>query len=75
VQPEQNDTRYTGDLEAWQAAEQKFLTAAEQASVDAAAIAWAIRAGLSELAVDLSRIRAFGAGSAQRKEGAGAPRP
>jgi hypothetical protein len=63
------EKRYTGDLDEWVNVESEFVDALDGASPDARAIALAIRAGLAELAVDVSRIRAFGAGSSRRSNG------
>jgi hypothetical protein len=55
--------KYTGDRDHWRELETLFGKALSAASPDAQAVALAIRTGFAEIAVDVSAMRAFGAGS------------
>lgn len=60
--------KYTGEADHWKDAEKAFNSAlaAGAASADAQLVALAIRAGLAELSVDISQVRAFGTGRAKQ---------
>jgi hypothetical protein len=62
--------KYTGDSDHWKELERAFNDALDSAPPDAKVVALALRAGLAEIAVDISGIRAFGAGSRRRDEAA-----
>jgi hypothetical protein len=63
----ENDKIYTGNLDTYRANVQKFdeLMAAEKISVESKLVAAAIRAGFSEVAIEMSQVRRYGTG--QRK--------
>jgi hypothetical protein len=62
-----NDKIYTGNLDTYRANVQKFdeLMADGKLSVESKLIAAAVRAGFSEIAIEISQVRRYGTG--QRK--------
>jgi hypothetical protein len=70
TQQDQDRTYFTGDRENYKQLQAAFNTTAqhEQISPDGLALAYAIRAGLAEIAVEISSIRGFGVDQASRRK-------
>lgn len=67
-QTEQDRTYWTGDRENYKQLQSHYNTmlASETVTDDGILVAAAIRAGLAELAVELSSVRGFGIGQAKK---------
>jgi hypothetical protein len=68
TQQEQDRTYFTGDRENYKQLQQLYNESNENVSPDALLIAAAIRAGLAEIAVEISSIRGFGVDQASRRK-------
>jgi hypothetical protein len=62
----EDKTNWTGDRGNYADTQQAFVAALEHAGPDARAVALAVRAGLAEIAVEVSSIRGFGVGQAKK---------
>ena len=66
---DQDRTYWTGDRDNYKQHQGGYQDALEHASPDARAVALAIRAGLAEIAVEISSIRGFGIEQASKRKG------
>jgi hypothetical protein len=66
---EQDKSNWTGDRDRFADYQRQFdhAMSGEQLSADGAAVALAIRAGLAEIAVEVSSIRGFGVGQQSKR--------
>jgi hypothetical protein len=68
TQQDQDRTYFTGDRENYKQLQKLYNDSDENVSPDALLIAAAIRAGLAEIAVEISSIRGFGVDQASRRK-------
>jgi hypothetical protein len=66
VSEQEDKSGWTGDRARYADAQRAYEAAVNEADANAKAVAFAVRAGLAEIAVEISSIRGFGVAQAKK---------